>query len=266
MAKGPTRSAAKASPLRKRIDAYITATTAPITSAALALPLLCIYGLGTILLPEARNGVDLVSSVLAWLFAQLGAGQRAPVAAYYAGFYGLLTVANLGLVAYLRKQGRFEGRVFLPLLVESAIYAIVVGTVSSMLTRQVLETIHAAAVWEPLAATERIGPITGLFVSAGAGLHEEFVFRLVGVGAVARMWLGEHWRAQLGKLLLIVVVSSLLFSAVHHIVEPFSFPVFTFRTFAGLVFAALYLLRGFAVAAWTHALYDVWVIVVLGVG
>jgi hypothetical protein len=37
-----------------------------------------------------------------------------------------------------------------------------------------------------------------------------------------------------------------------------------FRTVAGVVFASLFLVRGFAVAAWTHALYDVWVIVVLG--
>ena len=94
---------------------------------------------------------------------------------------------------------------------------------------------------------------------------EEFVFRLLGIGVVARAWLGPTWRARLPRLLLIVVVSSVLFSAVHHVVEPFNFSVFVFRTFAGLVFSTLYLLRGFAVAAWTHALYDVWVIVILGV-
>lgn len=248
---------------KKRLRAYVVATTSPATTAALSLPLLVIYGLGTILLPEARNGVDLISSMLASLFAAIGAGVTAPVAAYYAGFYGLLAAGNVGLVAYLRKKGKLEGRVFVPLLMECSIYAVIVGTVSSTLTRQVLETIYAAAV-VPLSTGREIGPITGLFVSAGAGLHEEFVFRLVGIGAVARGWIGPDWRGQFGKLLAIVVISSVLFSAVHHIVEPFSFQVFTFRTIAGLVFAALYLLRGFAVAAWTHALYDVWVIVVLG--
>lgn len=250
--------------LRKRLDAYVVATTTPMTAAALSLPLLVIYGLGTILLPEARNGVDLVSSLLASAFRAMGAGQSAPVAAYYAGFYGLLAAANVGLVVYLRRKGQFEGRVFVPLLIECSVYAVIVGTLSSTLTRQVLETIHAAAVL-PLAATEKMGAITGIFVSAGAGLHEEFVFRLVGIGGVARAWLGPKWHEQLGKVALIVVVSSLLFSAVHHIVEDFAFQVFLFRTIAGLVFAVLYLLRGFAVAAWTHALYDVWVIVILGV-
>jgi hypothetical protein len=250
--------------VKKRLSAYVEATTSPVTAAALALPLLVIYGLGTILIPEARNGVDLVSSLLAWTFRVLGAGTAAPVAAYYASFYGLLAAANVGLVVYLRKKGRFEGRVFLPLIFESAFYAVVVGTVSSALTNQLLNAVPLATSVVPLVAGESMGPVTGVFVSAGAGLHEEFVFRLIGIGAVARLWLGVQWRSQLGKLLVIVVVSSLLFSAVHHVVEPFGLQVFTFRTFAGLVFSALYLLRGFAVAAWTHALYDVWVIVVLG--
>ena len=35
--------------------------------------------------------------------------------------------------------------------------------------------------------------------------------------------------------------------------------VFTFRFLMGLAFNALFLLRGFGVAAMTHALYDVWV-------
>ena len=33
-----------------------------------------------------------------------------------------------------------------------------------------------------------------------------------------------------------------------------------FRTIAGLFFSALYLLRGFGITAWTHALYDVFLL------
>jgi len=250
--------------VRKRLDNYVEATTSPLTAAALALPLLVIYGLGSTLIPEARNGVDLFSGMLLWMFGALGADAQT-MWAYYASFYGLLAAGNVGLVVWLRRKRRFEGRVFLPLIIESGIYAILVGTLSSQLTSQVLETIHGVGASIPLAAGREIGPVTGLFVSAGAGLHEEFVFRLVGVGGIARAWLGPEWRRNFGRLALIVVISSVLFSAVHHVVEPFRFAVFTFRTFAGLVFAVLYLLRGFAVAAWTHALYDVWVIVILGV-
>jgi hypothetical protein len=33
-----------------------------------------------------------------------------------------------------------------------------------------------------------------------------------------------------------------------------------FRTIAGLFFSALYLTRGFGITAWTHALYDVFLV------
>ena len=34
-------------------------------------------------------------------------------------------------------------------------------------------------------------------------------------------------------------------------------PAFTFRAVAGLLLSGLYVARGFGIAAWTHALYDV---------
>jgi hypothetical protein len=37
-------------------------------------------------------------------------------------------------------------------------------------------------------------------------------------------------------------------------------PSFVFRLVAGLLFSTMYLLRGFGITAWTHALYDVMVI------
>jgi hypothetical protein len=43
--------------------------------------------------------------------------------------------------------------------------------------------------------------------------------------------------------------------------DPWSLASFTFRALAGMAFAALFKLRGFAVAVYTHALYDVFVLV-----
>jgi hypothetical protein len=59
---------------------------------------------------------------------------------------------------------------------------------------------------------------------------------------------------------LATVIGALLFSAFHYIGplgEPFKLESFVFRAIAGLAFSALYLLRGFGITAWTHALYDV---------
>jgi len=57
-----------------------------------------------------------------------------------------------------------------------------------------------------------------------------------------------------------IVLGAFLFSAFHYIgpfgdtLEPGSF---TFRMIAGLLLNGLYLARGFGITAWTHALYDV---------
>ena len=61
--------------------------------------------------------------------------------------------------------------------------------------------------------------------------------------------------------------SALLFAAAHHIGpygEKMNTYVFLFRTMAGLYFATLYQFRGFAVAAGTHACYDVLVGLTVG--
>ena len=61
-----------------------------------------------------------------------------------------------------------------------------------------------------------------------------------------------------------VVASAVIFSAFHYIGpfgDAFTVQSFTFRAIAGLAFSALYVLRGFGLTAWTHALYDVGVMV-----
>jgi hypothetical protein len=57
-----------------------------------------------------------------------------------------------------------------------------------------------------------------------------------------------------------VVSAALIFAAFHYIGpygEPLALGSFTYRTVGGVLFSGLYLLRGFGITAWTHALYDV---------
>jgi len=58
------------------------------------------------------------------------------------------------------------------------------------------------------------------------------------------------------------LLTSLAFSAWHYIGplgDPFEAQPFIFRWVCGTVFVAIYALRGFAPAVWTHAVYDLWV-------
>src|SRR5207248_24017 len=99
-----------------------------------------------------------------------------------------------------------------------------------------------------------------LMLSLGAGIYEGLLFRVLLVGALAaaaRALLG--WRP-LTAGVAATLVGAAIFSAFHYI-GPFGDRLqvysFVFRMVAGLFFSALYLTRGFGITAWTHALYDV---------
>lgn len=235
---------------------YFRETAEPIQAAALTLPLLVCYGIGILVVPEARNGADLVSSSLHSLMAHLGPSEWLA----YLGFYGLLAVGNVFLVMHLSKTTRFSPKWFWAVLAEAAVYAVAVGTVAGNLTQDLTHMLQASRGGN---LTQHTGVVAGVVMSAGAGLHEELVFRLGGMGLIGRLWLGAKWRVPSLQLLGLMVGTALVFSAAHHIVEPFAIVPFVFRTIAGMLFGTLFMLRGFAVAAWTHALYDVWVIVFL---
>ena len=65
-------------------------------------------------------------------------------------------------------------------------------------------------------------------------------------------------------LLIATVTGALIFSAFHY-VGPFGDQLelrsFVFRAIAGVAFSALYIVRGFGITSWTHALYDVMLLI-----
>lgn len=253
------------------LRAYLAETSAPLGAAALTLPLLLVHGLGATLAPEVRNGADVLSVAIAAAFSAAGWGGATPWAALYGG----LAVVQLGLVVWLAGRGQFQLRWVAPFLAECGTYAVACGLLASVGTAGLLGAIaapgEAAATAAalpsiPRAATSAAlapGMLDAILISFGAGFHEELVFRLGAIAGVGRRWLGDGWRRHLGAVMVLVVAAAALFSAAHHLIEPFQAGVFVFRAAMGLLFGVLFLLRGFAVAAWTHALYDIWVLAML---
>ena len=99
-------------------------------------------------------------------------------------------------------------------------------------------------------------------ISAGAGLHEELVFRVVLMGGMTTLL--PVFIGRLPAWAFALAFSSLVFSGVHHLGptgEEFTMVAFVYRSLAGIIFGLLYQWRGFAIAAWTHTLYDVIVLI-----
>lgn len=238
--------------------AYWQGSRAPRYSLLFALPLLVFYQVLAATVPPGphggvRNGADvLLQAVFIWL-----AGSWGPRL-----FMVCFIVAGLWLVARDRRAnpGRLRVAVFGTMLAESVGLALVFGIVVGGLT--------AALLGEPppLAAPagEPLGRGTVLMLSLGAGIYEELLFRVVLVSLFA--WVARRvfrWRP-LTAGTTATLAGALVFSAFHYIGpygDAWEVYSFVFRAIAGVFFSALYLTRGFGITAWTHALYDVFLLV-----
>ncbi|MFO0659500.1 MAG: CPBP family intramembrane glutamic endopeptidase [Polyangiaceae bacterium] len=239
--------------------------TDAVTDVALTMPIFVAYHVGVVFLP-VRNAADVVTSRL----ANLAEHDRLS----YVG----LTLA-IGLVVALgmlmtgnRAKMRWES--FALVAIEGVLYAMAMRFIAGFVVAQ-LHVGHLlpnaiGSSWplapHPLAAPPGldVGVFTPLVMSLGAGFYEELTFRvlLFGVGAHLLTML-DDWKPWLVKMGWAVVCAA-AFSAWHHVGamgEEFSLDAFIFRTICGLAFTLIYAFRGFAPAVWTHALYDVWVMV-----
>lgn len=222
-------------------------------SLVFALPLLLLYELLATVAPVRspggviRNGADVI---LTSLFTALF-GIRGPMV-----FMALVIGVALVLIRRDRRAGQIRPRYFGLMLGESALLALVFGLVVGMATMQLvgpLRSLAAGGIGVNGSALER------LTLSLGAGLYEELLFRVVLV-ALLTNGLRLIGFARTSGAVIAVIVGALLFSLFHYI-GPFGDPLrldsFVFRALAGLAFSALYVTRGFGITAWTHALYDV---------
>ncbi|HMV32387.1 MAG TPA: CPBP family intramembrane metalloprotease [Gemmatimonadales bacterium] len=230
---------------------YWRDTRTPRYSLLFALPLLALYELLARLVTAdsgIRNGADVL---LKSLFLLLG------------GRHGLtlfaVVVLGTGLVLVIRdwrKSGAPAGGYFVGMFAESAVYAACFGAITSLLTGLLLHGPASLAVVQG----KDLGLPTELVVSLGAGIYEELLFRVVLVGLLARLALaGFGWRPWVAGAFA-TVVGAVIFSAFHYIGplgDTLELGSFTFRMVAGLLLSGLFLARGFGIAAWTHALYDV---------
>ena len=252
----PTTAPATAS--RQR---YWDLSRSPRYSLTFAVPLLLLYeGLALALNqgPTAgiRNGADVLLRTVAGTLL----GERGPM--LFGAFVALVMIL-LALRDRRRSAGGLRPRLFVLMLLESAVLAVVFGFVVGVVTAQLLNALPPLAIVQ---AVEMDWPVV-FMVSLGAGVYEELVFRVIlvsGLLLIAKKLFG--W-GNVTSTAFAVITGALVFSAFHYIGpygDPLEAPSFVFRTVAGLAFSGLYVTRGFGITAWTHALYDVFLLAARG--
>jgi hypothetical protein len=242
------------------VRGYWSKSRAPRYSLIFALPLFLLYEVlaavyaGSPGVQSVRNAADVLLKTPFFLFT----GTRGSLA-----FFATVIAVVVFLVGrdLAKSKDRPKPRWFLFMLGESALLALLLGVVVGMLTQRLLGGL--------MVVTPQVTPLDAmpagmrLMLSLGAGLYEELLFRVMLVGGMA---FGLRWLG-LGVPIsgvVATVAGALIFSAFHYVGEygdPLELASFTYRAIAGVVFSALYLTRGFGITAWTHALHDVYVIV-----
>lgn len=219
----------------------------PLDSAIVAFPLFVIYQVG-ILGSETKNGADLVTH---WLITLSQSDFR-----LYLLFFAISVLAYVTALWFLSRTSNWNRRTVWLTVAESMLYALSLGAVVNLVMAGLASLIPGLSL---MPGDKNMLEV--LIVACGAGVHEELVFRVLGVGALSYV-LGLRFSRKTA-VFWAVALSSVLFSLAHHtgsLGEAFTMQAFVFRAIAGVVFAIIYLLRGTGVAIWTHTLYDIWVL------
>lgn len=162
-----------------------------------------------------------------------------------------------GIIVY-KKRSQLSGvrkRYFLYMLAESFVYAIAVSLLIGLFLSSVLNLFAEG----PFFSMSKLQMIA---LSLGAGLYEELFFRVILVGLLLVLF-QNFFRKKNHAYAMAVLLAALIFSAVHYVGDYgdiFTLSSFLFRFLFGLALNLIYVIRGFGMAAWTHALYDIFVV------
>jgi membrane protease YdiL (CAAX protease family) len=237
-----------------RVQSYFHHTHSLLYSYLISLPLLLMYELLIYLSqPDTEQVVRI--SVDAWIktiFYQFSHDVLSIT---------LIIVALLGMYILYRERHRLNAlkvHYFVIMLVEAFIYAFFLALIISQTVGFLLQ-IQAESPAESLSTLQQLA------LSLGAGLYEELFFRVILVSFlifVFSKFFQNRWVAKTTGVLL----AAAIFSLVHYVGafgDPFTLGSFLFRFLFGLALNAIYVLRGFGMAAWTHAIYDLMVVAYL---
>ncbi|MEO9884560.1 MAG: CPBP family intramembrane glutamic endopeptidase [Balneola sp.] len=241
--------------MESTIKSYFSDSKNLLYSFLISLPLFLAYELLILISqPDASQMVRI--SVDSWfksIFSLLGVN---------AVSITLLIVALFGLfILYKEREQlkRLRFKFFPIMLAESAVYAVLVTLIA---------TFFISAVFA-FAANDPISSLSGLqkfALSLGAGLYEELFFRVILVSALIILFQKIFNNKKWASIIAAITLSAFLFSLVHYVGsmgDPFTLSSFLYRFIFGLILNGIYVWRGFGIAAWTHALYDLMVLFLL---
>jgi len=268
-------------------NSYLERTSRPIYAIIFLLPFIVFYELGTIFInTDVLNRSEGLVVAFVWLqkfMAYLGFSSRVTWMA--PAFVVVIILLALQLAS--GKRWNFNLRDIWIMAGECILLAVPLIVLSMFLNSSVQPKVKSVAFdtgtkqvsVETLAAADNGSHnadnsgklkketlLADIVTGIGAGIYEELVFRLILICALMLLFQDALRLSHKNSIILSVLISAALFSAHHHIdflsgrlnqTDPFDLTRFAFRTIAGVYFAVLFAVRGFGIAAGSHAFYDI---------
>ena len=254
------------SPVRQ--EAYSHQAARPLNALLLIAPGLFYYHAITAIYGSALAAPALLEAALAAVGAP--AVFIAPVA---------VVIVLLAQHIAERQRWKFRPRVLLTMALEAALWALPLLAMGYLVALALPAEPASAPRTPPPAATAERSPaaaasqpsglawtLQNAARAAGAGIYEEFVFRLLLLGLAHLLLVDalglKHAPVAVGS----AIVGGVLFSALHFDFaglgggEPFAWGSFLFLALAGGFWGGLYFTRGFGIAAASHVIYDLYAI------
>ncbi|MCB1196091.1 CPBP family intramembrane metalloprotease [bacterium] len=228
------------------LKAYHRFTRHRYYSLFLALPLFIMYESGIIWVHHnarfsARNLVDVIIKKFISYFDS-------------SGFFACSVFAFLLVILIIRPKQDvllFRASYFLLMVFESFMLALILAF-----------TAQKSSMFFLSVSIIKSDTVANIILSLGAGIYEELFFRVVLFGSLV-YFLKKIMNIPLFvSIVFSAMISSALFSLSHYggsYGDQWSLYSFCYRFVSGIFFCLLYRARGFAVAAHTHALYDIFI-------
>ena len=234
-------------------DSYFRQTRRPLNNLVLIMPLLAAFHIGSLWIEPSLLAPELIGTVLQFF------GATAPILPPL-----LIAAVLLAQHAVGRYAWKLHPKAIAGIIAESILWTLPLIALWQLAGRVIAEpTASALATQVPAASAG--GPIfSDIVLAIGAGVYEEFLFRLVLISGALAVFVDIFELKPQPVALVALLASAAVFSACHYSLSDLAHPAglpwgkVLFLAMAGLLWGGLYVFRGFGIAVGAHILWDLY--------
>lgn len=225
---------------------YVDATREPLYCLLLLFPLIAVYEFGAMMLRPMTMpdrlllAPSFIEDAIAWL---------GPTGSWVSGVLLLGTLLFWHIL--LKKTWHVRAWIPIAMIGESIVLTLPLFVLARLLL--VAQVPAPPPTWSD--------PVKiGIVMSLGAGIYEEFLFRLLLIGGLVAILVDAAKLPRRSAVILAAAAASFIFAACHFqpiAAEPFDGARFALRALGGAYLSLLYLTRGLGICAACHAAFNV---------